>query len=115
MNTHDETIVLRNPKIAKQQQKKQQKKHISDEAIRKAKLDQETDELKHNTVSQDISRLIIQGRNNKKMNQKQLAQAMAVQVSVIQEYENGKAIPNNQLLGKLERKLGVKLRGKKSN
>ena len=58
MNTHDETIVLRNPKISKQQQKK----HISE----KAKLDQETDELKHNTVSQDISRLIIQGRNNKK-------------------------------------------------
>jgi putative transcription factor len=46
------------------------------------------------------------------MNQKQLAQALAVQASVIQDYENGKAIPNNQLLGKLERVLGVKLRGK---
>ena len=77
-----------------------------------AKIDQETEELKHKTVSQDISRLIIQGRNAKKMNQKQLAQSMAVQVSVIQDYENGKAIPNNQILGKLERVLGVKLRGK---
>lgn len=33
--------------------------------------------------------------------------------NVIQEYENGKAIPNQQVISKLERALGVKLRGKK--
>ncbi|KAF2583321.1 hypothetical protein F2Q68_00001812 [Brassica cretica] len=32
---------------------------------------------------------------------------------VIQEYESGKAIPNQQILSKLERALGAKLRGKK--
>jgi hypothetical protein len=32
---------------------------------------------------------------------------------IIQEYESGKAIPNQQIIGKLERALGVKLRGKK--
>lgn len=32
---------------------------------------------------------------------------------IIQEYESGKAIPNQQLISKLERVLGVKLRGKK--
>jgi putative transcription factor len=32
---------------------------------------------------------------------------------VIQEYESGKAIPNNQIVTKLERVLGVKLRGGK--
>lgn len=32
---------------------------------------------------------------------------------VIQEYESGKAIPNQQVISKLERALGVKLRGKK--
>jgi transcriptional regulator with XRE-family HTH domain len=32
---------------------------------------------------------------------------------VIQEYESGKAIPNQQIIGKLERALGAKLRGKK--
>jgi putative transcription factor len=31
---------------------------------------------------------------------------------VVQDYESGRAVPNNQVLGKLERALGVKLRGK---
>jgi len=30
----------------------------------------------------------------------------------VNEYEAGKAVPNQQILGKLERALGVKLRGK---
>ena len=32
--------------------------------------------------------------------------------NVINDYEAGRAIPNQQLLAKLERALGVKLRGK---
>ncbi len=31
---------------------------------------------------------------------------------VVNEYEQGKAIPNQQIIGKMERTLGVKLRGK---
>ncbi|CAK9134144.1 unnamed protein product [Ilex paraguariensis] len=31
---------------------------------------------------------------------------------IIQEYESGKAIPNQQIISKLERALGVKLRGR---
>jgi len=40
-----------------------------------------------------------------------LAQKVNEKPSVIQDYESGKAIPNPQILGKLERVLGVKLRG----
>ena len=29
----------------------------------------------------------------------------------VQDYESGKAVPNQQFLSKLERKLGVRLRG----
>ena len=47
----------------------------------------------------------------KEMSQKDLAQKVNEKPSVIQDYEAGKAIPNPQVLGKLERALGVKLRG----
>jgi putative transcription factor len=44
--------------------------------------------------------------------QKDVAQKVNEKPSVIQDYESSKAIPNPQILAKLERTLGVKLRGK---
>lgn len=78
-----------------------------------SKLDNETEELSHEKVSGDLKRAIIQGRTAKKMTQAQLAQQINEKPQIVQEYEQGKAIPNNQVLGKMERVLGVKLRGKK--
>ena len=46
-----------------------------------------------------------------KLSQKDVAQKVNEKPSVIQDYESGKAIPNPQILSKLERVLGVKLRG----
>ena len=57
--------------------------------------------------------MIMQARTAKKMTQAQLAQQINEKPQTIQEYESGKAIPNNQILGKMERVLGVKLRGQK--
>lgn len=45
--------------------------------------------------------------------QAQLAQQINEKPQIIQEYESGKAIPNQQILSKMERILGVKLRGLK--
>ena len=42
-----------------------------------------------------------------------LSQLINEKPQVIQEYESGKAIPNQQIIIKLERVLGAKLRGKK--
>lgn len=47
-----------------------------------------------------------------KLSQKEVAQKINEKPSVLQDYEAGKAIPNAQILSKLERTLGVKLRGK---
>lgn len=46
------------------------------------------------------------------MTQKDLATKVNEKPSVINDYESGRAIPSQQVLSKLERTLGVKLRGK---
>jgi putative transcription factor len=46
-----------------------------------------------------------------KLSQKEVAQKINEKPSVLQDYEAGKAVPNAQILSKLERTLGVKLRG----
>ncbi|KAL0903920.1 hypothetical protein M5K25_025983 [Dendrobium thyrsiflorum] len=77
------------------------------------KLDEETENLSHDKVPTELKKNIVQARIDKKLNQSQLAQLINEKPQVIQEYESGKAIPNQQIINKLERVLGVKLRGKK--
>lgn len=50
-------------------------------------------------------------RLEKQLTQKDVAARINEKPSILQDYESGKAIPNPQILGKLERVLGVKLRG----
>ena len=76
------------------------------------KLELDDENLTHKTVSVDVKKAILQGRLAKKLTQAQLAQQINEKPQIVQEYESGKAIPNQQILGKLERVLGVKLRGK---
>mmetsp|Transcript_4612 Transcript_4612/g.8870 ORF Transcript_4612/g.8870 Transcript_4612/m.8870 type:complete len:177 (-) Transcript_4612:1702-2232(-) len=70
---------------------------------------EETDELKHAKVDKSLSIAIQQGRMAKKMTQKDLATAINEKPQVIGEYESGKAIPNGQIIVKIERALGCKL------
>jgi putative transcription factor len=60
-------------------------------------------------VDRSLSQALIKARVEKKMNQKQLATAINEKPQVVAEYESGKAIPNGQIIGKLERALGCKL------
>jgi len=77
--------------------------------ISAAQLENETDELKHAQVSKELKLAIMQARNAKGLTQKQLAAMLQTQPQVINEYESGKAIPNNQIIAKIERALGAKL------
>lgn len=70
---------------------------------------EESDELKHNKVDKSLSKAIQQARMAKKMTQKDLATKINEKPQVIGEYENGKAIPNGQIIVKIERALGCKL------
>lgn len=80
-------------------------------AVSARKLEDEDGDLHIEKVELSLSRKIQQTRQAKGMTQKQLAQAINEKQTVINDYESGKAIPNQQILGKLERALGCKLRG----
>jgi putative transcription factor len=77
-----------------------------------AKLDRETEELKHERVSLDFSKALQQARSTKGMTQKDLATRINEKPQVVNDYEAGRAIPNQAVISKLERALGVKLRGR---
>ena len=60
-------------------------------------------------TNKELKLAIQQARIAKKWSQKELATNMNTTAQIISQYENGKAVPNNAFLSKLEKKLGVKL------
>ncbi len=107
-----ETVVLSKPKNHSSGGKPDKPSiKLTDEQIRLNKLENE-EIVEQKKVPLELRKKIQQARGAKKMTQAQLAQKVNVKQNVINEYENGKAVPDNALLGKLERALGVKLRGK---
>ena len=73
------------------------------------KLEDSTEEFKHATVDKSLSKAITAARLAKKMTQSDLAKAINERPQIIQQYESGGAIPNPQILGKLDRALGTHL------
>lgn len=80
--------------------------------IANRKLDEATEPDVIQTVSLSMGQKIQAGRRAKTppMTQAQLAQAINVKVAIINDYEQGRGIPDNTVINKLERALGVKLR-----
>ncbi|XP_024610885.1 endothelial differentiation-related factor 1 [Neophocaena asiaeorientalis asiaeorientalis] len=77
-----------------------------------AKLDRETEELHHDRVTLEVGKVIPQGRQSKGLMQKVQATKINEKPQVIAHYEGGRAIPKNQVVGKIERAIGLKLWGK---
>jgi putative transcription factor len=76
------------------------------------KVDRENEVAPPKTVDMSVGKAMAAARQEKKMTQKDLATKVNEKPSVINDYEGGRAVPNQQILAKLERALGVKLRGK---
>lgn len=76
-----------------------------------AKLDRENEVAPPAKINPGVGKAIQTARMEKEMSQKELAQKVNEKPQVIADYEAGRAVPNTQVLGKLERALGVKLRG----
>jgi ribosome-binding protein aMBF1 (putative translation factor) len=69
----------------------------------------ESEDTAVETVSHDIKIAIQKARQAKGWNQKQLAEAISAKPDIIRDYENGKAIPDNALIAKIEKVTGIKL------
>eukprot|EP01117_Protostelium_nocturnum_P015457 TRINITY_DN5_c1_g1_i2.p1 TRINITY_DN5_c1_g1~~TRINITY_DN5_c1_g1_i2.p1 ORF type:complete len:133 (-),score=57.24 TRINITY_DN5_c1_g1_i2:171-569(-) len=87
-------------------------KNMNSTAAHLYKVENEDENLTIKKVPHTLSLRIQQARNEKGMTQKDLATKINEKPQVIGEYESGRAIPNGQIISKLERALGVKLRGK---
>jgi len=72
----------------------------------------ENEEIKINKIDIKLSKLIQKARFDNKISQKDLANKLNLQLSVIQNYEAGKAIPNKNLLFKMGKILNTHLTGK---
>ncbi|GMG45916.1 unnamed protein product [Ambrosiozyma monospora] len=82
------------------------------EGQRLTKVDRSDDIIVPKKLDVSVGKAISKARLEKKMTQKDLATKCNEKPNVINDYEANRAIPNQQILSKLERALGVKLRGK---
>ncbi|KAJ3073768.1 multiprotein-bridging factor 1 [Podochytrium sp. JEL0797] len=82
------------------------------DAAKMGKVENEEEDFSVAKVNLTVSKAIQQARMAKKLTQKDLATKINEKQTIVNEYESGKALnPNQQILGKMERVLGVKLRG----
>ena len=103
--THDTKDIYLNTKTKKQPHKFIPKSHLQ----KVEEIDNTDASFYHKTINRDISLKIQQARQLKKMTQKELAIKKKEKINVIQDYENGRAIPSRQILNKLQRVLGITL------
>ncbi|KAK9361435.1 multi protein bridging factor 1-domain-containing protein [Lipomyces starkeyi] len=87
-------------------------KALGTEGQRLAKIDRENEVAPPPKIDLSVGKAISKARAEKGLTQKDLAVKLNEKSNIINDYEMGRAVPNQQLLGKLERSLGVKLRGK---
>ena len=69
----------------------------------------ETDQIGVPKLSNEFKIAMVQARNAKGLTQKELAHRIAVKDTIIKSYENGKAVPQNNIIQKIEKVLGAKL------
>ena len=72
--------------------------------------DNEREDFHHKTLPSETKVAIAKARAAKKWSQDDLARQINEPVRTIKDYENGKAIPHPQVLNKMSRALGVKLK-----
>lgn len=76
------------------------------------KVDRSDDIIVPKKVEASVGKAIQKGRQDLKLTQKDLATRINEKPTVVNDYESGRGVPNQQILAKMERVLQIKLRGK---
>jgi len=108
------TVVLRNPKKIEAKnlllhgkdiiKKQDLSKPVVNSSV---KLDENDNVINIKYVPKEISQLIINARNLKKLTRKQLATQLNLKEDVMTSIENGKAIYDGNLIAKIKKHLGI--------
>jgi putative transcription factor len=86
--------------------------HKDTEGQKLAKIDRDNEVAPPKKLDADVGKVIAKARLDKGMKQADLAKVVNEKATIVNDYEQARAIPSQAVLGKLERALGVKLRGK---
>ena len=76
------------------------------------KLDNANEAGRHKLIPKKLSSIIMKARQVKNIKRSDLARMCCIKEDILAKYENGTAIPDNKILGNIERNLKIKLRGK---
>jgi len=112
----DANAAIRNGDAVKQTQVKKdtiQQKYNSTARKLEADLDKNLEEvpvIKLNILNSEMKKQLITFRNERKYNQDQLAKLINEDVSIIKNLETGKVVNNVNVLQKINRILGTKLK-----
>ncbi|KPI84239.1 hypothetical protein ABL78_6695 [Leptomonas seymouri] len=75
------------------------------------KLDEDHESLKVKKIDPQLRVRIMKARQSLNWSQQDLAQRISERASVVAEYENGKAVPEERVIVKMEKAFGMHLRG----
>ena len=95
------------PVVFNKKRKSTQQTHVDAQVIKLNKIDNINDDqpLKHETVNNDIRKIIIKLRNQKRLSQKTLANSLNLKEDIIKSIEDGTHLKNNQLFNRIKKYL----------
>lgn len=82
------------------------------EGQRLTRIDRSDEIIVPKKIEASVGKAIQKGRQEKGLSQKDLATKINEKPTIVNDYEAGRGTPNQQILAKMERALGIKLRGK---
>lgn len=113
VNERDANRAVQSGQAVQVQRKEHQRanQQASSAGANAKKLDEDNETLKVKKVDPHLRIRIMKARQALNWSQQDLAQRISERVSVVAEYESGKAVAEERVVVKMEKALGVHLRG----